>query len=290
MRSTNNSKRRNHEVPKGLLKNWIDRTQNKTGHHYFDIDKQAQKFEEGNKAKFAITDYLYVPFDAKGERDDTLENWFSIDENGLAIFSSAFQNGDINSIKNNQLYINQAIRSCIALGYRSAFHFYKTSETISRNDQIAANAMHHEMVQNAWRVYELKFKQFRNWDFMVLYNLPIDLLINERPFHDWTLKGDGFECVSMPIAPSALLIGTAPPDKSRESLTFSCRASADKRDFCERHNHFVIETARQWVVSKTPEQMQMICGELTRSKVEERKKKDRTIFFALDKLKSAEGT
>ena len=113
-------KRRNHEVPKGLLKNWLSSRGVDEGFHYVDLSTHDLRFEKGKEAKFAITDYLYVPERKEGKRDDALENWFSVDENGLAQFARSAAAGKLQSFKNPK-FLNQAIRGCIALGSRNAY-------------------------------------------------------------------------------------------------------------------------------------------------------------------------
>ena len=115
-------KRRNHEVPRGILKNWLATASGRRGFHYVNLENGSLCFESGVQAKFAITEYLYVPLVARLQRNDALENWFSVDENGLAPFARAAQAGQLNEFQNKKL-MNQAIRACIALGYRSAYHF-----------------------------------------------------------------------------------------------------------------------------------------------------------------------
>ncbi len=103
-------KRRNHEVPKGLLKNWLGSEDGHEGAYYIDLSSGELKFDKGKEVAFAITDHLYVPLRLNGERDDALEDWFSIDENGLALFARSAATGALESFTNQKM-INQAADS-----------------------------------------------------------------------------------------------------------------------------------------------------------------------------------
>lgn len=272
-------KRRNHEVPRGLLRNWIGSCGGKARFHYRSLHDFQTKFEVGQQAKFAITDYLYVPYSEKGERDDELENWFSIDENSLAKLAKAARRGRPEQITQHKL-ITQAIRACVALGYRSAYQFYCTTEFFARNQRAPGpGIVHHAAVQNAWHTYRLKFAQLLNWDYRILYGLCADLLTNDRPFHDWTLRSPPQSLVTMPLAPSALLIGKPPDDQERRELTFAFVPFHGNDSIIDQHNRFILETARHWVVAKTEAQLAAIAAELLRRRVQERMKLDRGVFF-----------
>lgn len=51
-------KRRNHEVPKGLLKNWLGRYGSEEGLHHVDLTNGNLRFEKGREANFAITAFV----------------------------------------------------------------------------------------------------------------------------------------------------------------------------------------------------------------------------------------
>jgi hypothetical protein len=275
---TRNIKQRNHEVPRGLLKNWKGLKWGKPGFHYHDLSDFRTKFELGEKAKFAITEYLYVPHNEEGGRNDELEDWFSVDESGLAVLSKIAQDGRPNAVTDG-LVIKQAIRACVALGYRNAYQFYKVGELLARNGvPVESGGVHQGMVANAWATYRRKFAQLLNWDYHIFFDLSVDLLINERPFHDWTISRTPMSYVTMPLGPSAMLVGMPPADTKRRNLTVSWRGISSRPNLAEMHNIFVLETARQWVVARTEAQLTAVAPELTKDHVEKRQALDRYVF------------
>jgi hypothetical protein len=276
---TQNIKRRNHEVPRGLLKNWKGFKEGKAGFHFHDLSDFRTKFEVGEKAKFAITEYLYVPHDEEGVRNDELEDWFSTDESGLAVLSKIAQDGQPDAITNDRV-IKQAIRACVALGYRNAYQFYMMGELLARNGvPVESGGVHQVMVMNAWEIYRTKFAQLLNWDYHILYDLPVNLLTNDRPFHDWTIRPTPVPLVTMSLGPSAMLVGMPPADTKRRYLTVSWRAIPARPKLAEMHNVCVLETARQWVVASTEAQLNAVAPELTKDRVENRRALDRYVFW-----------
>ncbi|OEC93541.1 hypothetical protein [Rhizobium sp. YK2] len=139
-------------------------------------------FEEGKGANFAITDHIYV-LEWNGERDDSLENWFSVDENGLAVFAHA-ADGTLPSFNNEKLMV-QAIRACIALGSRSAYGMFLAMSFL----QPETEAVHEAAVENVLPSIGQKFRDFATWDFRIFYDLSIPLVVSERPFLDFTFRG-----------------------------------------------------------------------------------------------------
>jgi hypothetical protein len=115
-----------------LLINWKGLKGDKPGFHYHDLSDFRTKFELGEKAKFAITEYLYVPHDEDGGRNDELGDWFSVDESELALMSKIARDGQPDAVTDGQV-IKQAIRACVAVGYRNAYQFYKAGELLARN-------------------------------------------------------------------------------------------------------------------------------------------------------------
>lgn len=265
-------KRRNHEVPKGLLKSWIGQEGGKDGLHYIDLSTGALCFERGREASFAITDHIYVPERANGERDDALEDWFSVDENGLAVFAQMAAAGTLARFTNEKL-INQAIRACIALGNRSAYSMFMAITASG----VADGSPHEFAVANILRSTGQKFRAFSTWDFLVLYNLPVPLLISERPFLDFTPRGQ--DMVLMALGPRSLMIGTPCDNPSRRQMSLGVGpAKPEHQRMAAIHNHMSVEMARQWVVASSRAELEAFADELTPEKVLARRQTDRVII------------
>ncbi len=265
-------KRRNHEVPKGLLKNWLGRAGSEEGLHHIVLSSGDIRFEKGREAKFAITEHIYVPERVNGERDDWLENWFSIDENGLAAFSQSAAAGTLASFTNEKL-INQAIRACIALGHRSAYGMFMTMSAM----EAVNGSLHETAVANVLHSIGQKFRVFSTWQFMVLYDLPVPLLISERPFLDFTSRGQNM--VAMPLGPRSLMLGTPNDNPSVSKIQLRVGPAAPEHHrIAKMHNHASVEMARQWIVAESRAELDAVHSELTTEKVLSRRRTDRVIL------------
>lgn len=272
--SQKNLKRRNHEVPKGLLKNWLGTEGKKQGLHYVDLTNGNLMFEEGRNANFAITDFLYVPVRENDERDDALEDWFAVDEGSLADFARCRTDRDFNNL--TEKVLNKAIRACISLGQRSAYSMYMAMNVF----QMGATAPHAAAVDNFSRSVGSKFMAFRNWDFLVLYDLPVPVLISDRPFLDLTPRN--MDLVMISLGPRSLLLGSAPSSAGRSEMLIAVqKATPDHRRIAALHNQACIAMARHWVVAGTRTELEAIASSLTPEKVLERRQTDRVILGAV---------
>lgn len=266
-------KRRNHEVPKGLLKNWLGSRGTVEGFHYVDLSTQDLRFEEGREAQFAITEYLYVPERSDGRRDDSLEDWFSVDENGLAQFARSAAAGKLQSFRNQKL-LNQAIRGCIALGSRNAYSMYMATQAMHPVNQ----SVHELSVANVLNSIALKFKMFASWQFTILHDLPAPLLINERPFMEITPLR--LESVAMPLSPRTLMVGTPNGALGENRMKISwLQAGPEHCNIAAIVNQFTLKMARQWIVANSYEELDALQSELTSERLRERMQTDKLIGF-----------
>jgi hypothetical protein len=270
-------KRRNHIVPKCLLKNWTSRNQGSIGFHYFDITEQKRRFEQGSSARFAVFDYLYVPYRENGQRDDSVEDWFAKDESALALVAKAAHESNLGKLTRTK-YVNQAARACIGLGYRSPYQFYRFLEECEKSEEKFGHAEHANAVRNMLGIFRKKYDQFKNWDYFIAYGFSEDLLICDTPFFDWSITKRPAELATMPLGPNALLIMHPPKDRGREYASFSFQRVSNPK-IVRNQNTMTIATAREWVVARTAAQIESIASELSQTEVERRIDLDRLVFL-----------
>jgi hypothetical protein len=279
MKPTNNLKKYNHEVSKCLLASWIDESGKSPGHHYFDIQSQKAKFEVGRRAKFAASEYLYMPINAKDERDQSLEDWLSIDESGLGLLCKAAHNNDPSIMPVDNTLAQRALRACVSLGLRSAYQFYMIAQIPGLSDRMGTTTSHQSLAKNAFRAIQARFLRFSNWDFKIFFNSSVHLLIGEQPFRDWSLRDDLAESITMPLSPTALLVGTPPSDRNQRHMSLAWYSAPGRPTFAEMHNDFVVKTARQWIVASSAAQLMAVTPLLSLELVRERIAKDRIVIL-----------
>lgn len=274
-----NVKRKNHEVSKCLLHNWLDSSANPPRVHYFDLRDHQQKFEVGKQAKFATTDYIYTPLIRSDDRDSSFEDWLSVDESGLGLLAKAAHHGSPDLMPSDSKNMSRAIRACIALGCRSAYSFAMIAKIPQLADMLEVDTCHQALIKNAMNILRAKYIQFSNWDFSIFYNLPDSLIINEQPFRDWTLRPDSSPWVSMPLAPNALLSGQPPKEPERSEMRVAWVRAPDQGSLVDQHNKFVVNTARQWVAADSARTISEFGPELSEERDRQRRATDRHVLI-----------
>jgi len=273
-------KRKNHEVSRCLLLNWLDDTVEPAGINYFDLKNYVQKFEVGKRANFAITEYLYTPKVSAAQRQADIEDWFSVDETALGMLARAAHNGAPNEFPDDARFVRRAIRGCISLGCRSAYSFYLIALLPGLPDMLGVDSSHKALVANCWNQIANRFSAFLGWDFSIVYDLPGGLLINEQPFRDWTLRPDAPPFITMPLSPTALLMGRPPQEKRYPQMQLSWIPSPTRTAFVQQHNNFVVETARQWVAGPNRRIISEVAPRLTEELVRQRQATDRHVLLS----------
>lgn len=271
MNVTTKVKKNNHQVTRALLSQWSGLHDGKPGLFYYDITKQKKDFSQGKAASFAIVEYLYAPTQADGNRNDDLENEFSINERalGLLIKSAVSVDGEIGKLK----WQKSAIKSCISLGFRSAYYAARTAMILHGNN-VRPEEIHRRSIEVMKNTLQNRYNKFENWHYIVVRNLDKDLLINEQPFRDWTIHKNPADFVTMPLTPRSLLFGV-PSGTGQFKLEW--KNYAHDRVNVDNHNTFIIETARHFVAAKTEQQLDCFIHKLTEELVKARMATDRIV-------------
>jgi hypothetical protein len=115
--------KKNHTIPKVILKQWVSDQEGRQGVFIYDIDKGREYFSSSNGGRafsFAITNYLYVP-DIDGIKHPNLEKWKSGLESILATFIQRIKNKQVTGLANNNKEIAQILMSVISLDASSQY-------------------------------------------------------------------------------------------------------------------------------------------------------------------------
>jgi hypothetical protein len=265
------AKRRNHTVPKSLLKRWHDPTAG--GLHYIDCTSGIVEFELGIDANFAISPYQYVPIRA-GYRDEDLEDWFSGDENFLALLSGSSQRRRHEVLEPHN--VGKAVRAVLSLAYRSSYEYGLTQKLIAKlNPGLSEEEVMRMVVDQYKEVYFTNSKILTEFDYTIFYDLSDELLICDRPAFDMRVRGDEFQMFHMPLGPNAALIAMPKADAKPVVKKVS---GANKSSIVSMLNHQTVERARQFVVG-TSDSLNNHLAELAPQKVQQRATKDQLIMI-----------
>lgn len=254
------SKRRNHTVPKALLKRWRVENGGHQGHWVLDCDTGAVSFHLGKEASFAIRDYCYVPVRSTpgggAHRDESLEDWFSVGESALANTTDVILRG---GGRMKQCDFDQLLAAAILLGYRSAYEYQMMEKAIrTASPQASADEVGSLTVDHFRNLYRLKLAEFSDWSFSIFHGFPAPLVVCDRPLFDMTLHRSATQTVLIPLGPDWLLVGS--PRKAGEALRDGISSYPATEKLMEMANRFTVERARHFVVG-TREQLLHIASQ-----------------------------
>ena len=265
------AKKNNHQVTRSLLAFWKTDRNGKPVIWSFDALKQEKRFSQGEAASFAIVEYLYAPLQENGDRDDDLENEFAFDEDSLARLLRA---ANISSArKPTYRDLRRAVRSCVSLGFRSAYYTFNAMALLHANG-IDTQHLHGRALDLMKHTLRTKYAQFSSWRFVIVTGLAEDLLVNEQPFRDWTTHKEPQQFITMALGPRAMLFGSPAPD-GRFGVAWNDRDQAQVN--VRNHNHFTIETTRQFIFAASEEQLDSVQPLLSPELLTQRMRSDRVI-------------
>lgn len=246
-----NAKRRNHTVPKALLKRWLVNHAGVQGLWVLDCAAGKVSFHPGDEAAFAIRDYRYVPIrtDANGQayRDETVEDWFSQGENDLAAVTELALSGQLAAVKPSML--GGLVQAIILLGFRSSYEFDRIANLFaSQHTGWTPDDVDRALVDHYARAYSAKLAQFKNWDYHLM---PVDdasLLVCDRPTFDASLHRPPTPMLTTPLAKNLLMIATPPATHQRTRGNLSVGWLTYKPHLVAKVNEWTVERARAFVV------------------------------------------
>lgn len=272
------AKRRNHTVPKALLKRWLVEKDGKQGHWVLDCDSGSVSFKSGKEAEFAIRDYCYVPIRSAASgvryRDESVEDWFSIGESALAKITDLIVTGGGKAKRRD---FEKLLTASILLGYRSAYEYALVDQTIRSADPELSEAESGRMTVDHFRsLYATKLDQFREWNFSLFHKFSSPLMICDRPLFDATLHTSDTQLVLIPLTPDLLLVGN--PKRPGEVPLNGVACYPATETLGEMANHFTIQRARQFVVGQPDQLLSISFESFSGGKFLERKAQDSIVF------------
>ncbi|CAI8962463.1 conserved hypothetical protein [Pseudomonas sp. IT-P44] len=272
------AKRRNHTVPKAILKNWLLDEEGDPHHLLLACSSAEVRKHVGREAGFAITDWRYVPVDdrenAGGHRDESLEDWFSKGENYLASVTQKIRSGD-SAISQGEF--SGLIGAAVALGFRSSYEYgLKEKLFLKLKPDLTANEACYEVVQYFKTLYEKKISQFEGWDFSFLINSEVKLIIGDRPLFDMTLHRTNTKLLTIPLAPNLLMVGIPPKTPGKQSF----EVISGTRSLFEQTNAMTTKLAREFIVGSSVEELSALLPMFEPEAFNSRKAEDSLVAFS----------
>jgi hypothetical protein len=273
------AKRRNHTVPKAILKRWLTQVGGHVGHWVLDCTTGQISFKVGTEASFAVSEFRYVPVRTPAGqapyRDEFVEDWFSRGENDLALITDRLLEN--RSLQETGSAAGGFIQAAILLGFRSAYEYEMLEQLLTSTDSsLVEDEISRRVVDHFKSTYSSKLRQFANWNYQVIPSATDPLLICDRPMFDMTTHRLKQDMLVIPLAPSLMLVATPPSDRARKNLklTVSDRTSSK---IVTLANEFTVERARQFVVG-FHDQLKVIQPRFDTSEFQKRKATDRLVL------------
>ncbi len=265
-------KKNNHSVPRSLLMNWRETNNSEVGVHFLVCSTGQVMFEPGKKARFAISEFQYVPVRGSN-RDEDLENWFSVDEEPLARLSKQ-ANGDVVKPPMSPADFGKAFRAALSLAYRSTYEYSVFRQQLSAMlPTLTPEEIHLKTVDHFWGLYTTAAQRLDEFDCDVIHDLPGGLLIGDRPSFD--LRVRGLKIFYLPLSPTSLLVAT--PKKRPESVV-GWISGRDRTELVRQVNKQTVERSRLFIVGQLAA-LKEWKSELTPAKFNGRALQDRTVAF-----------
>lgn len=235
-----------------FLRNWVWE-HGQVGTRYLDCRSGELRFDDGRKARFADGEMFHVSL-AQDADEAAHRAGPAIRDGALARFLHAAQVGrpdDAGAPADMQ----RAVQDCLDLALMCAYQ-PQARAALARLAQEALfeHEIRAEVIAEIRRSYAALREQLALYDFTVLHNLPTPLLITESPFIDWRVRAKPAQpFVSLPLGPYCLLVGTPSGKKSKAGpvLWKSGATLGPLKD----HNRLLVESAAEWIVATTDEQL-----------------------------------
>lgn len=273
-----NAKRANHTVPRALLKRWLTTVNGLEGCWYLDCATGAIRFELGNKASFAISEYRYVPIrmpeDGAPYRDESIEDWFSTGENDLArITDLVLQRQSLQGLDGAG---GGFLQAAILLGFRSSYEYQCLEDALITFDSgLSTDEVARRVLDQFRKTYSRKLREFSNWEYQIVCTPDVPLLVCDRPMFDMTLHEEKMDILMIPLAPTLLMFAKPPEDRDSKHLKLTISTEPNE-NLARLSNIFSVKRARGFVVGAL-EQLQAIQPEFFGSKFANRKATDRIV-------------
>ncbi|MGH6624083.1 MAG: hypothetical protein ACREBN_08935 [Burkholderiaceae bacterium] len=235
-----------------FLRNWVWE-HGHIGTRYLDCATGEIRFDDGKKARFAAQTHFFVSLTREvGDKAHTAAPSFH--EARLARFVRAAQLGKLDEA-GSPVEVQHAVQDCVDLALVCAYQ----SEAQQALARYAQEAMFDDEIRDATasdirRLYLPLREQLALYDFTVFHSLPAPLMISESPFIDWRVRARPVQpFVSLPLGPYCLLVGT-PSGKTSRAGPVLWKTASVMGPFKE-HNRYLVESARQWLVATSDDQL-----------------------------------
>ena len=241
--------KKNHYIPKVILKHWITKGLKYDGVHVYDIEKQAFSFSSANGSSgfsFAIVNNLYVPI-LEGERVVSAEKWLSGLEAEIGkTLPQIVTGGDIRY--DSLLSATKFIMGLLSLEFRSEYLLKKFKEAIDADSKIQefvgkkdGRTTDQIVVENIVNSVDEHFRRLSPIQIIVFQTTTSEFVLSDRPVLDESYVGQRIIVLTPQIAISI----------TQGHQQFEYKYVTAQDDLVHSINEFITVNARSWIAAKS---------------------------------------
>jgi len=241
--------KKNHYIPKVILKHWASKGSKYDGVHVYEIESQSNSFSTANGGSgfsFAIVNDLYVPI-IDGERVVSAEKWLSGLEAEIGkTLPQITVGGDIryDSLSSAAKFI----MALLSLEFRSEYLLKKFKETIDSDSKIQefvgkknGRTTNQIVVENIVNSVDEHFRRLTPIQMTIFQTTSSEFIISDRPVLDESYVGQRIVVLTPQIA-VAITQGSQP---------YEYKYVTAKDELVHSINEFIAINARSWIAAKT---------------------------------------
>ncbi|MGE3682323.1 MAG: DUF4238 domain-containing protein [Bdellovibrionales bacterium] len=241
--------KKNHYIPKVLLKNWVVSGATYEGVHVFEIEPKKFSFSAsrgGSGFSFAIINDLYVPI-LEGERIVDAEKWLSGLEGSIGkILPMLLASTDIRY--ESHLEAVKFVMGLLSLQYRSEYILSRVRETVATDPDAqqflglhSGRTVDQIVVENIVNSVDEFLREMAPVKMRIFQPTSGEFIVSDRPVLDEDYVGERIVVVAPKVA-IALSKGTQP---------FEYQYVPINEDFTHQINDLVATQARSWIAGSS---------------------------------------
>lgn|GEM_PF-2664139 len=243
--------KKNHYMPKVILKNWVVPGASYEGVHVYEIDQKKFSFSAskgGSGFSFAIVNDLYVPI-LEGERVVDAEKWLSGLESAIgSVLPTILSGGEIKY--SDHMMAVKFVMGLLSLQYRSEYVLSRFREAVEKDPEVQAFLGLHSdrtvdqvVVENIVNSVDDFFRQLLPVKMRIFQPTSGEFIVTDRPVIPEDYVGERIIVVAPKVA---IALSKGPPP-------FGFQYVPIDQGFVETINDILATQARSWIAGSSDE-------------------------------------
>lgn len=241
--------KKNHTIPRTILKHWISSVDGREGVFVYEIEKDREYFSSaaGGKAfSFAISNYLYVP-EIDSLRYPNLEKWKGNLEGTLSVFIEILKKQQRTDIAKNNDHLAQILMSILSLHATSKYDIESANKFLLKNPEykklISGRPARESEILVLENIINFIAEEVNSYNAIEFTVITSDQN-NEFIYCDRPLIAKPFDGTSFIVLTKNILLAFSKSDDISTINYIDC-----KPDFANTINEVMAESSREWIIA-----------------------------------------